>query len=134
MNFALFLFCASSAAQLLSPAFAAGDTRSASLPLKGTRGGSTSFLARRTLVEDEETDSPETNGSEPPKPSKKRSSTTKQPKEVDAADEPTQGTNDDTKRSHQDRPHKKGPPGHRDCTPCKLLQPIVSSLVYSLSL
>ena len=118
MNFALFLFCASSAAQLLSPAFAAGDTRSASL-LKGTRGGFTSSLARRTDVraKDEETD-----GSEPPK---HPSSTTKAIKEVDAADEPKKGMGP---------PHKKGPPGHRDCKPCKLLELIVSSLAYSLSL
>jgi hypothetical protein len=58
MNFALYLFCVPVAAQLLSQAFAAGDTRSVSLP-KGTRGGSTSFIgARRDLAKAEEVDSP----------------------------------------------------------------------------
>jgi hypothetical protein len=54
-------------------------------------------------------------------PPNKSSSTAKPPKE-DNIDEPIKGLG----------PHKKGP-AHRDCTPCKFLPPIVSSLLYSLS-
>jgi hypothetical protein len=114
MNFALFVFCAS-AAQQLSPAFAAaGDTRSASL-LKGTHGGSASVLASRALVqEDEESDPPN------------------QPDAlVDGSEPPTPPSDTEPELGEGMGPPKMGP-AHRDCTPSKFLQPMVSSLLYLL--